>query len=163
MTELPVPDVCDMTRTPLTAELTGEEMKAFYANVETRHLETGDVLIQQDACDDCMYVIKSGELVVTKEAGQGEGQTLGTLGTGDFTGAMGCLDGNPHSATLRATEKTDVYVISRGKLEALLDTHPQLVFKLMRSIIQSLHCIIRQMDQYHVDFINYITKLHGRY
>jgi CRP/FNR family cyclic AMP-dependent transcriptional regulator len=110
-----------------------------------------------------MYLITAGELSVRKASGQGDEQVISLLKPGDFTGAMGCLDGLAHCATLRATRKAEVYGIERQRFESLVETHPWLVYKVMRSIVRTLHNIVGHMNTNHVEMINYINKLHGRY
>lgn len=156
-------DCREIADSELTEGLSSEEMQALYSHVESRSLRSGEILMNQDECDDRMYVIIRGELAVSKSAGGGEDQVLGRLVEGQFTGAMGCLDGKAHCATLRAIVDSEVLVIHRDQLESLIDSQPWLVYKVMRAIIRNLHGIIGQMDRYHVDFVNYISRMRGRY
>jgi CRP/FNR family cyclic AMP-dependent transcriptional regulator len=147
----------------LTEDLTDTEREVLLAIAERRELGDGELLLEEGHRDSCMYLITAGELSVRKASGQGDEQVISLLKPGDFTGAMGCLDGLAHCATLRATRKAEVYGIERQRFESLVETHPWLVYKVMRSIVRTLHNIVGHMNTNHVEMINYINKLHGRY
>jgi CRP-like cAMP-binding protein len=80
-----------------------------------------------------------------------------------MAGAMGFIDGTVHSATLRALCDTEVYTLERSAFESLLESHPALVYKVMRSIIRSVHSTLMRMNRQFVEMNNYIMKEHGRY
>ena len=147
----------------LDCELSDVEKEAFSKIANLMTLKDGDILLEEGHCDACMYLVRDGELAVIKSAGQGDEQVISLLKPGDFTGAMGCIDGHAHSATLRANGKAEVYRIERGQFEKLIGEQPMLVYKIMRAVVCMLHETIRRMNTNHVEFTNYITKLHGRY
>jgi CRP-like cAMP-binding protein len=76
---------------------------------------------------------------------------------------MGFIDGNSHSATLTASKDSHVLMLHRDNLEGMLDEHPQLVYKVMRMIVRSVHQTLLRMDQQFVQMNNYIMREHGRY
>ena len=45
----------------------------------------------------------------------------------------------------------------------LLHEEPDLVYKVMRAIIRTVHGILRRMNAQYVEMQNYITRQHGRY
>ncbi len=53
--------------------------------------------------------------------------------------------------------------LEREKLESLLDTHPVIVYHVMRAIIRTVHQIQRRLSLQAVELQNYIYKQHGRY
>lgn len=148
---------------PLGAELDGDEIKALAGIISTRHLNDNDVLIREGTTDDALHIVLSGRLAVTRRTGGDEYVTLHTLHSGDIAGAMGFIDGTEHSATLRALGEADVYTLKRSSFESLLETHPALVYKVMRSIIRSVHGTLMRMNRQFVEMNNYIMKEHGRY
>jgi CRP-like cAMP-binding protein len=54
-------------------------------------------------------------------------------------------------------------MLHRDNLEGMLDEHPQLVYKVMRMIVRSVHQTLLRMDQQFVQMNNYIMREHGRY
>lgn len=144
-------------------ELTDDECEVLVKILELKTLEDGEILIYDGAIDNSLHVIIDGKIAVVKDAGGGEEELLHTLKTGDIAGAMGFIDGTEHSATLRSVGRAEVYKLERDKLEALLTTHPVIVYRVMRSIVRSIHSIVRRMNNQYVQMTNYITKHRGRY
>ena len=149
--------------TSFAAELT-EEQCAELAKIATlRHLKDGETLIHEGRIDNSVHVLINGHLAVIKEAEGGTEEQLHTLKPGEIAGAMGFIDGMEHTATLRSDGETDVFSIERDKLESLLNSHPVLVYRVMRAIMRSVHAIVRRMNNQYVQMTNYITKQRGRY
>ncbi len=148
----------------LAEGLSEEQRRTLATVIETRELADGEILITEGYTDNCLYVLNSGKLEVTRKvAGGGEWITLAILREGDIAGELGFIDGTIHSATLRAVGKAKVFSLSRDALESLIDTHPRLVYEMMRTIIREVHKILMRMNQQYVEMNNYITKQHGRY
>ncbi len=148
---------------PFAVELTDEQCKELAKVIETRRLKDGEVLIQEGHSDNSLHVIMSGMLAVVKESGGGESTTLHILKVGDLAGALGFIDGLEHSATLTSIGDTEVFTLRRESFEALLNTDPLIVYRVMRSIVRSVHAIVRRMNNQYVELTNYISKQHGRY
>lgn len=148
---------------PLGLELEKEDCKILADVISTRRLDDGEVLYQQGGTDDCLHIIMGGRLAVTRDVGGGEHVTLHVLKEGEFAGEMGFIDGKPHSASLRAIGATEVYTLQRHTFESLIETHPKLVYQVMRAIIRSVHTTMSRMNQQFVELSNYISKTHGRY
>jgi CRP-like cAMP-binding protein len=76
---------------------------------------------------------------------------------------MGFVDGAPHSATLLAERETLLLSLERAALESLIDTHPYVVYHVMRAIVRLGHAVLKRMNQSHLEMNNYITQTRGRY
>ena len=107
--------------------------------------------------------VMDGDIIVTRNAGGDEYVTLDHLKPGDIAGAMGFIDGKKHSATLRAVKDAHVLKLQRDELEAMLEEHPRLVYKIMKMIVRSVHKTLVRMNRQFVEMNNYIMKEHGRY
>ena len=130
---------------------------------QLQKLAADEILLREGEQDDSLYIVIDGDIIVTRDAGGDEFVTLHHLKAGDIAGAMGFIDGNSHSATLRATKDSHVLTLHRDVLEGMVDDHPQLVYKIMKMIIRSVHQTLLRMDQQFVEMNNYIMKEHGRY
>ena len=120
-------------------------------------------LIEEGQKDDCLHVLTCGNMEVVTQAGNGELVGLHILREGDIMGELGFLDGVEHSASLRAMGNCNLLRLERASLEGLLDKNPDLVYKVMRAIVRTVHRILRNMNAQQVELTNYITKQHGRY
>jgi len=152
-----------LSTSPIGTELDENEIQALAAVISNQQLNEHDILIEEGHTDDALYIIVKGSLVATRSTGGNDYVTLHTLHTGDMAGAMGFIDGTEHSATLKALQETEVYVLKRNVFESLLENHPALVYKVMRSIIRTVHTTLLRMNRQFVEMNNYIMKEHGRY
>ncbi len=147
----------------LASELSEAECRVLAEHLVFRDLHPGEVLVPEGTSDNHLYVIVQGALGVVRNIGTAEGATLFALGAGDLVGELSFLDETPHYAALVAIGPTRVFGIEREKLEALLRPHPELVYRVMRAIIRTVHQIQRRISMQSVELTNYIYKQHGRY
>lgn len=149
--------------TRLAAELSADELRLLADLTTLRDLTQGDVLAHEGAVDNHLYAILSGTLGVVKGHGTPDEVTINTLSAGDFVGEMGFMDGSQAYASKVALGATRVLSLEREKLESLIDAHPWVVYRVMRSIIRGVHQIQRRLSMQQAELSNYIYKQHGRY
>ena len=147
----------------LATELSDSEVRVLAEHLVFRDLQPGDVLVPEGTSDNHLYVIVRGALSVQRSAGASESVILFTLGAGDLVGEMSFLDETPHYAALVAIGPTRVFGLERARLEALLHLDPELVYRVMRAIVRTVHEIQRRISMQSVELANYIYKQHGRY
>lgn len=80
---------------------------------EIRQVEPGEAILVEGEKSESMFVIESGELAVKK----GE-HVLATLGQGEVLGELGFLDSRPPTATVEATQPSQVLEL---RIEELTD------------------------------------------
>jgi len=152
-----------LRQSKLATELTPEQAAMLANVVALRDLKDGEVLVSEGQSDNHLYVIVKGQLSVVKNAGRRDKVTLFHISAGDFADELSFMDGSVHYASLVARGDTRVLGIEREKLESLLPTHPEIVYKVMRAIIRAVHQIQSQLSMHSVELTNYIYKTHGRY
>ena len=150
-------------RSQLAVELSDLQMRTLADSLAFRDLHPGEILVGEGTSDNHLYVIVNGALGVVKNTGTAEQLTLFTLDTGDLVGELGFIDGTKHYASLVATAPTRVFFLEREKLEALLPVQPEIVYRVMRAIVRTVHQIQRRLSMQSVELANYIYKQHGRY
>ncbi|MGA7179564.1 MAG: cyclic nucleotide-binding domain-containing protein [Thiobacillaceae bacterium] len=153
----------DFRKSPLAAELTDEESALVSQHLACRRLKDGEILFREGDVDNSLYVIADGNLAVAHETPEGEWVVLHMLRPGDLAGELGFLDGLKHTATLRSIGQTELISLEREHLEELIDTHPRVVYQVMRAVIRTVHGTLRRMNIQYVEMSNYINKQHGRY
>ena len=149
--------------TLLGEDLSKQDCDMLASAFRLRDLMAGEVLLREGEVDDTLSIVVEGEMSVTRDVGDGEYVILHHLKPGDISGAMGFIDGTSHSATLRAYRNTKVITLHRADLENMIDPHPQLVYRVMRMIVRSVHATVLRMNRQFVEMSNYISKEHGRY
>lgn len=148
---------------PLGVELNEDQSAILSKLVDIQSLKDGEILIREGAADSVLFVVVSGSVAVTRGTGAADWIVLHVLKPRDLAGELGFLDGMEHSATLRAIGPAEVYTLRRERLEELLETHPRIVYLVMRAVVREVHAILRRMNVQYVELTNYITKQHGRY
>jgi CRP-like cAMP-binding protein len=128
-----------------------------------RELKDGEFLFQDGASDDSLHVILMGKLEVVKRTGGDDYSSLAVLRDGELAGELSFIDGAPHTVGLRALCETHVLSLSRSAFEGIVESNPQLVYKVMRAVARSAHRIVHRMNTEFVELSNYIFKQHGRY
>ena len=147
----------------LGPELSDQQLDTLASLIAFRDLADGEVLVAEGKSDNHLYVLVQGALGVVRGAGKPEALTLFTLTAGDLIGELSFIDATPHYASLVALGPTRVFGLEREKLESLLDSHPQVVYRVMRAIVRTTHQIQRRLSMQSVELTNYIYKQHGRY
>ena len=152
-----------LKRSRLGPELTHPQLETLAAYVSFRELAHGEVLVAEGTSDNHLYSLVTGALSVVRGAGKPEPVTLFTLTAGDLVGELSFIDATPHYASLVASGPTRVFGLEREKLESLLDSDPQIVYRVMRAIVRTTHQIQRRLSMQSVELTNYITKAQAKY
>lgn len=100
---------------------------------ETEKFRKGDVIIQEGSTGSVAYVVKSGQVEVSKQV-EGEKIVLSVLGPGSILGEMGLVDDKPRSATVVALEDTEMKVITRDRFVSMLEKNPQGMIPLLKQV-----------------------------
>ena len=148
---------------PLGEELTPDQRATLATIIRVAGLRRGDFLIKEGEVDDSLQVLVTGRLEVVKQDQGGDYVTLHVLHPGEMAGALGFIDGKPHSASLRALENSEVFVIHRPELEGLIAAQPELVYKVMRAIVRAVHKTVGRMNFQFVQLTDYICHQHGKF
>jgi CRP-like cAMP-binding protein len=148
---------------PLGEELSDTQCELLASVMTACGIKDRSFLIEEDQKDDCLHVLTRGNMEVVAHAAGGEQVGLQILRAGDILGELGFLDGVEHSAGVRAMGNCELLRLDRASFEGLLDKDPELVYKVMRAIVRTVHRILRNMNFQQVELTNYIAKQNGRY
>ena len=127
-----------LRRVPLFSELSQPELEQV-AQVavprsyppDTRVFHEGD---QGDAC----YIVRSGSCRVTRAHPDGRAITLANLGPGAIFGELAMFDGQTRSASVEATEETELLALPAGDVRALIRAHAEMGEKLVVALTRRL-------------------------
>ena len=147
----------------LGSELSDIETAKLGSLMSLRELVDGEFLFDEGKADDSLYVLLKGKLEVMKRTGADGMASLAILRDGDLAGELSFIDGQLHTVGLRALCDSQVLSLKREDFESLVDTHPQVVYKVMRAVARSAHRIVHRMNLESIELNNYIFKQHGRY
>ena len=147
----------------LGKELSDSEVAVLGELMQERTLADGEFLFEDGMSDDSLHVILTGKVEVVKRTGDDSFASLAVLREGELAGELSFIDGAPHTVGLRALCETRVLSLAREAFEGIIDSNPQLVYKVMRAVARSAHRIMHRMNTEFVELSNYIFKQHGRY
>jgi NTE family protein len=98
----------------------------------------GCTLCSQGDPSESLYITVSGLLAAKFRKSSGEEITVNRIGPGEVVGEMGCVLGEPRSATIRALRTSELIAVSRGALEQLERRHPVVLLSLYRTVVGRL-------------------------
>ena len=127
-----------------------------------RFLEPDEILAQEGDTDGTLFVLTEGKLAVLNNM-DGVEHVVYTMKTGETAGTNCFIDRRPRKATVKAVGKATVYTLTPDKFESLLDTHPKLVYKVMRALFRLTHLHLMRMNLESQQLSNYIHRTGGRY
>jgi CRP-like cAMP-binding protein len=136
-------------------ELTPTQLELVAALCQERRCKAGDIIFEENAASDELYIIASGEIdiqvdpaMVGGDEAKGIGPvTIATLRRGQSFGEVALVDQGLRSATARCSaNSTQLIIVPRDKLILLCDTYPQLGYRLMRNLAADLALKIRSTD-----------------
>ena len=112
-------------RSPLFEVLTDVEREALVKEMEIESHDEGSVIITEGEPGSSMYVIVSGEVkVYTRGTGNSGSVYLAKLGEGDFFGEVSVLTGKPRTATITASQRSELLRLDKEKLDNALSKYP---------------------------------------
>ena len=106
--------------------LSDVEREAIVKEMELETHDEGSVIINEGDPGTSMYLIASGEVkVYTRGIGGSSGSLyLARLGEGDFFGEVSVLSGKPRTATITASQRTELLRLDKEKLDGVLSKYP---------------------------------------
>ena len=113
-------------KSPLFEVLKDDEREALVREMEIESHDEGSVIIGEGDTGSSMYLIVSGEVkVYTRGPGKGGSSVyLARLGEGDFFGEVSMLTGKPRTATITASQRTELLRLDKEKLDNALAKYP---------------------------------------
>lgn len=149
-------------RSILGAELDSAERAALAAVMGVQPMKTGDVVVREGEPRRTLFVLADGRLSVCK--GEGENETcLYQLRIGECAGTRAFLDGSERKAKLRADSDGALLTLEPEDFEQLIESHPRLVYKVMRGLFRVTHANLMRMNLETAELRNYMMKTGGRY
>lgn len=116
-----------------------------------RKVNPGEILWEAGEASTFVVWVEEGILEVVQHSLQGEDAVLNRLGTGELAGEMSCIDGHPHSATLRAAGTALVRVMDRQAFLDWLREHPDRLEKLFLRQSQRIRSLSARLAEVSFD------------
>ncbi len=121
----------------MTTGLSGADVQSLIDALHARPLVQGDVLVEQGAASDRLWLVFEGTLGVTVSVA-GRSVSLGRVGQGATVGEVSFLDGGPASATLKAQGPGLVLELTSSAAQRLLAEHPRAAAAINRAACEAI-------------------------
>ena len=127
-----------LARVPLLSGLEPTELERIAQVAIPRSFPKGARVFHEGDRSDACYVIRSGEVRVTREHSDGRAIALATLGTGELVGELALLDGGVRSASVEALTEVELLAVSATDMKGLLERNAQITAKLVVALTRRL-------------------------
>jgi CRP/FNR family cyclic AMP-dependent transcriptional regulator len=100
------------------------------------HFNKGEVIVEEDARERELYVIKSGRVTISLSP-PGSEETRGTLTSctpGQVFGELSFIDGARRSTWVIALEDVEVYQIRWDSFSGIIQTKPEIGYRVMSNL-----------------------------
>ena len=127
-----------LSRVPLFSELSREELERISRVSVARSFPAGVRVFHEGDHSDACYLVRRGDLRVTREHSDGRAIALATLGPGDLFGELAMLDGEARSASVETLTDSELLALPAADVRRLLADHPEISVKLIAALVKRL-------------------------
>jgi CRP-like cAMP-binding protein len=127
-----------LSRVSLFSELSREELERISRVAIPRSFPAGVRVFHEGDQSDACYLVRSGDLRVTREHPDGRAIALATLGPGDIFGELAMLDGQARSASVETLSDCSLLALGAADFRRLLGEHSQISVKLVAALTRRL-------------------------
>jgi CRP/FNR family transcriptional regulator, cyclic AMP receptor protein len=131
---------------PLFEDFGDDEVHALAEVSMARHVPEDAIILLADEEGDTLFVIVGGRVKVTVMSEDGREVILSILKDGDIFGEMSLLDGKPRSASVIATDATELIMLRRIDFLSRLERYPQMASKMLSTLASRLRRTNRQVE-----------------
>jgi CRP-like cAMP-binding protein len=127
-----------LSRVPLFSELSPGELERISRVAVPRSFPAGVRVFHEGDRSDACYLVRSGDLRVTREHPDGRAIALATLGPGDIFGELAMLDGEARSASVETLSDSELLALPAADFRRLLADHSEISVKLIGALTRRL-------------------------
>jgi CRP/FNR family transcriptional regulator len=131
-------NVALLQRVPLFNELSREDLAEISRVAVPRSYPKGVRVFHEGDRSDACYIVRNGDLRVTREHPDGRAIALATLGPGDIFGELAMLDGEARSASVEALTECQLLALPAGDVRRLLRGSSEITVKLVVALTRRL-------------------------
>lgn len=111
-----------------------KDLKRIAAHAGFRDFHTGEVIIHEGDYDNTLFVVVSGSVQAIKNHGDKNEKDLGILGPGSYFGEIALIDNLARSASVIATEDTQVLCLEQMDLHKEIEKSPPMAIEMMQML-----------------------------
>ncbi len=127
-----------LARIPLFDELSPGELERVASVTVPRAFPRGVRVFHEGDSSDACYIVRSGDLRVTREHPDGRAIALATLGPGDIFGELAMLDGGTRSASVETLSDSELLALPAPDMRRVVADHGEIAAKLIVALTRRL-------------------------
>ncbi len=169
MGNLMIPDerVLDvLNSSKLVENLRDFEISVLAGIITLKYFEANECFteLEDEALKDALMILVEGKVEVSAMVNS-EPLSLMLESPGDFARIISFVGGDDMNirAQLKIRKNSAVLLLRRSKLETLLNSHPSIVYSVMRNLVRYVHGVARRKSIERDEMRNYFFHMHGRY
>ena len=136
-----------LANVPLVSELGRRDLRQLANITVERHYKAGQTIIEEGEKAVAFFVLVKGKAEVVRGVATQNPHRLTEYESGDFFGEMGILDGQPRSATVRATEDCTCLVLSRWDFVGELRSNPHMAVAMLPVLSRRIRELDRRIEE----------------
>src|SRR6202022_3850491 len=135
-----------LVATPFFGGLSDASLDLLISMLVERRFDVGATVVEEGEPGRSMYIVHSGELVVSKLRDSGRAIRIAGLGRGDFFGEMTLIEMQNRSATIVAESRTVLYELTARNLYTYYKADIHAYVLVMQNINRELCRRLRRAD-----------------
>jgi len=137
-----------LKKVPIFRMLGKESIDFIVEKLKFRTVTSNETICKVGDPGDEMFIIISGrvKICIYNDEGQNE-QVVANLSSGDYFGEMALLTGEPRSASVIATEDTEMFVLQKNDFDVILEKFPSISLSMGKIVSQRLRETLKKASQ----------------
>ena len=131
-------DARTLAGSPLLRELSDQDAETFRPHTHVVVLPRGERLFDEGDLGDCLYLVISGKVKLTRTAPDGRESLVSVHGPGDMFGELAMFDPTYRTSTAVAITDARLAQIAHNDLRNVLATRPPVALLLLKALAQRL-------------------------
>lgn len=152
-------------------DLTDEELNTIDGMLVERYYKKGCLILKQGDAADAMFMVKEGNLRITKLTMDGKEKIAGLLKESDFFGEICILIGKERCINARAVTDCRLAALSRSDTISILEKMPKVAFSFINTLcsrlVEAEHhmdgLLFKSIEERITDQLYELSKGHGVY
>jgi CRP/FNR family transcriptional regulator, cyclic AMP receptor protein len=120
-----------LQRVPLFERMSADELEPVARVAVPRSYPKGVRVLHEGDSSDACYIVRSGDLRVTRQHRDGRAIALATLGPGEIFGELAMLDGGTRSASVETLADCELLALPAPDMRRVVAEHGEIAAKLI--------------------------------
>ena len=132
---------------PVFEGLSQRELVAIERIIHQRRYNAGESIFGEDMLGAGMYIVKEGEVAITKRINKNKEIELAVIEERNFFGEMALIDEMPRSASAKAKRDTVLFAFCKPDLENIMERNPKVAATIITNIARLVYKRLVQANE----------------